>query len=236
MPSESLYTNCRNCGKAVAKNATSCSACGAKLKKLSAVHWVGIAVAALVVIGIANTPAQDPSKASSSSSTGAGPANPVAGTASMPSAEQQFISMLALYSDRYTTLKNELQQSALRDERKQSLAQSLGNRRVDGWRGVIAQLETNTDGKAILSIKLSPRVEVKTWNNALSDLDSNTLIEKTDPIYRSIFNLGVGDEVTFSGSFMASDVDYIKEASLTIDGSMTRPEFIVKFASVTPAN
>jgi len=44
------------------------------------------------------------------------------------------------------------------------------------------------------------------------------------------------DPVKFSGTFIYSDIDCVKEASLTQEGSMAAPEFLLRFsgASRTP--
>jgi hypothetical protein len=56
MPSDSLFIKCKSCGKSVSKSALKCPDCGKILNKLSAVHWVGIALVGLFVIGIINSP------------------------------------------------------------------------------------------------------------------------------------------------------------------------------------
>ena len=83
-----------------------------------------------------------------------------------------------------------------------------------------------------MSIKISPNIHIKTWNNSLSDIMDNTLIEKNSPVYKSLFNLVAGQDVKFSGNFFISQEDYIKETSLTIDGSMNDPEFLFKFKEI----
>jgi len=140
--------------------------------------------------------------------------------------------VLNQYAGEFGNAANELQQSALRDKRRDALGQTIGSRRIDSWRGTIAELKTNTDGKAILSIRIATDIEIKTWNNALSDITSGTLIEKWNPVYNSLINLKLGDAVEFSGSFLPSENDYLQESSLTIMGSITQPEFLCKFSSV----
>jgi hypothetical protein len=85
-------------------------------------------------------------------------------------------------------------------------------------------------------VRISPDIEIKTWNNALSDIASNTLIEKGTPVFNRLFDLSNGQRVRFSGAFLPSDSDFIKETSMTIDGSMRNPEFLFKFKSVSPIN
>ncbi|QHF39585.1 hypothetical protein PspS34_15510 [Pseudomonas sp. S34] len=55
MPSESLFTKCKSCGKTISKIAQKCPDCGKKVKKISAIQWVGIIFGALIVIGAINS-------------------------------------------------------------------------------------------------------------------------------------------------------------------------------------
>ena len=60
----------------------------------------------------------------------------------------------------------------------------------------------------------------------------NTLIENGSDLYNSISDLSEGDRVVFSGTFIPDDSDFIREGSVTERGSMTDPEFILKFSDV----
>lgn len=234
MGSESLFVKCKTCGKDISKNAKACPHCGEKQKKLSIIHWVGIVLVALFVIGLINAPDQlkEASSSANTAKTSAETTKEVKIT--IPSDQEQFINTIENYVNGFRAAKNELQQSALRDQRKNELAKLMRGRSVSSWVGTISQLETNTEGKAILSIRISPDVEIKTWNNALSDINSNTLIAKGSELYSSLFNLSRGQKVQFSGSFFSSETDYIEETSMTIQGSMRNPEFLFKFKSVKP--
>ncbi len=238
MGSESLFVKCKTCGKDISKNAKTCPHCGEKQKKLSIIHWVGIVLVALLVIGIINAPDQ-PKETNSSSDSNAAEAvvkKKIEAIIEIPSDQEQFISLIEKYVNSFRAAKNELQQSALKDQRKNELAKLIHDYSVSSWVGTITKLETNTEGKAILSIRVSPDIEIKTWNNALSDINSNTLIAKGSELYSSLFNLSRGQKVRFSGSFFSSETNYIKETSMTIQGSMRSPEFLFKFKSVKPLN
>lgn len=234
MGSESLFVKCKTCGKNISKNAKACPHCGEKQKKLSIIHWVGIALVAIFVIGLINAP--DQPKEASSSSNAAKTSAEVQKEAkiAIPRDQEQFINTVEKYVNGFREAKNELQQSALRDQRKNELAKLIRDRSASSWVGTISQLETNTEGKAILSIRVSPDIEIKTWNNALSDINSNTLIDKGSHLYNSLFDLSRGQQVEFSGSFFSSVTDHIEETSITIQGSMRNPEFLFKFQSVKP--
>jgi hypothetical protein len=236
MNSENLFMKCKACGKEVSKTAKSCPQCGEKLKKLSVIHWIGFVLLSLFVIGLINTPDENEQSSSSEPIAKVSAKTNVQPEVAMPADEIQFISAVEKYVSSFREAKNELQQSALRDQRKNEIAKTISGRAVSSWVGKINQLETNTEGKAILSIRISPDIEIKTWNNALSDINASTLINKGSSLYSSLFELSRGQQVEFSGSFFSSQTDYVEETSMTIQGSMRNPEFLFKFKSVKPLN
>ena len=84
----------------------------------------------------------------------------------------------------------------------------------------------------VMSIAGRNPFAIKTWNNALSDIFDETLIENGSELYNAIADLSKGDKVVFSGTFASDERDFIREASVTERGSMTDPEFILKFSDV----
>jgi hypothetical protein len=44
----------------------------------------------------------------------------------------------------------------------------------------------------------------------------------------------IGDMVRFSGGFFEDRDDCFREASVTFDGSLTKPEFIFRFSALAP--
>lgn len=56
MGSESLFFNCKNCGISISKSANACPKCGAKNRKLSVIHWIGLSIFILFVAVMLNTP------------------------------------------------------------------------------------------------------------------------------------------------------------------------------------
>lgn len=236
MGSDSLFTKCKTCGKEISKSANACPKCGAKQKKLSVVHWIGIAFLGLIIIGVVNSPDNKTSFNEPNSKTTTSKAKRQLLEPQMPDEQLRFVQAVNDHATGFREAKNELQQSAIRDQRKIAVSSVLDSYSVSSWVGTINQLETNTEGKAILSVRISPDIEIKTWNNALSDISSNTLIEKGTPVFASLFDLSDGQQVKFSGSFLPSESDFIEETSMTINGSMRNPEFLFRFKSVTPIN
>lgn len=220
----------------MAVSAKACPHCGAKQKKKSIIRWAGIIFAGLIIIGIINS--SDTEKTSTKSDTKTQPPQIAKQSieSQIPEDQVRFIKIVTDNVSGFRGSKNELQQSILRDQRKVEISAALRGYTVNAWVGTINQLETNLDGKAILSVRISPNINVKTWNNALSDINSNTLIEKNTPIYGSLLNLSIGQQVKFTGTFFPSETDFIEETSITIDGSMQSPEFLFSFKSLTPIN
>jgi len=150
----------------------------------------------------------------------------------VPDRQKSFVALTADFERRFNSSANELQQNALRDERRTALLAVLPELSVTGWIGKITKLETNSEGRALVSVRVSPNTSLTTWNNALSDLGSNTLIEKDSQLYGVLMNLKIGDEVKLSGRLFPSETDGFHETSVTIRGSMTDPEYLFDFHSV----
>jgi hypothetical protein len=236
MKSESLFVKCKSCGKDIASSASACPNCGAKQKKLKTIHWVGIIIGILFLIGIFASPNDSQNANTGSSDLPEKKSTQTKNAISKPTEQELFENMITKYIEKYKMAKNELQKSALRADRMEDIRKNLSEMSVDNWVGRINDLSTNSEGKAILSIRITPNIDIKTWNNSLSDFSSNTLIEKDSQLYRQLMDLEKGTYVTFSGSFFSSEYDYIQETSLTEDGSMTSPEFLMKFINVKPIN
>jgi hypothetical protein len=149
-----------------------------------------------------------------------------------------FVQAVESFYDSYDNAPNELQKSALRTDRKEKLAEVMPSLDVHEWVGVIDDMSTNRDGKGVVAISLvgTNDITVGTWNNALSDIGSDSLISQNDPVYNSLSRLSKGESVVFSGSFLPSDMDYLKEMSFTELGSMKEPEFLMRFSEIRAAH
>jgi hypothetical protein len=164
--------------------------------------------------------------------------DPLAG---LPDGEKKFCVAVVASGRKYkaASSENELKRSKIRGDRTRVL-NSL-NSTATGWVGKIDGLSTTGDGKAALKVKLpcgdsSIDVVVMTWNNGLSDIEDNTLIAQSSKLYDALSDLGTGKRIKFSGSFVTGDeTNGYHEASLSESGSMTDPEFIMKFSSAAAA-
>jgi hypothetical protein len=148
--------------------------------------------------------------------------------------QQALIDAVEDARQRYRTAANDMARGGTRAWRKDVICKLLPSLTVKDWKGEIYKLSSNSDGKGVVEITIGRDTYVKTWNNSLSDIGDHTLIEPNSAIFRTLSQMKEGDRIRFSGSFIGSDTDCVKEASMTQNGSMTEPEFIFRFLGVSP--
>lgn len=138
-----------------------------------------------------------------------------------------FMSIVADYAKRYDAAENELQKSALFTERIKQFRKLKGKpEHIKDWIGVLKQMGTNGDGKAYLTISLSPNLlTVSTWNNSFSDISDHTLIPQKSPIYTKLAQMKEGNVVMFSGKLL-------RTTNITEKGKMTEPDFLFAFTNI----
>ena len=161
----------------------------------------------------------------------------VAEEADQPIPEQQaaFIQTVESFYQPYHEASNELQGSAQRTKRNEALAALLPDRAVQDWTGTLESLDTTSQGNAYITIRPdgTESIIIATWNNALADVGTNSIIPTGSDLYNQLAGMSVGDRVVFSGTLAAGDEDHIVEGSLTESGSMTTPVFVMVFSDVT---
>jgi TonB family protein len=73
-----------------------------------------------------------------------------------------------------------------------------------------------------------------TWNNDISDMADNTLIDPGSPLFQTASSMKPGQTVQFSGHFFSgSEGECLKEGSITLSGKLREPEFIFQFSSIS---
>ncbi|WP_426610580.1 hypothetical protein [Bradyrhizobium sp. McL0616] len=107
---------------------------------------------------------------------------------------------------------------------------------MKNWIGKLVRLTTNGDGKGVVVVEIAPGIVVKTFSTSLSDAGSDTLVEPDTKLYFALGEAVQGDYVKFSGSFFAKATDCFLEDSLTMNGSLSSPEFIMRFINVENAS
>ena len=150
--------------------------------------------------------------------------------------EAQFISAIGDAKAAYDNAANGMLKGATRPARGRKLCEILSTHEVKDWIGEVYRLSSNNDGHGIVAIKIARNVYVETSNNDFSDRSFGTLIKLGSQIYQEISQINVGQRVRFSGTFFEDSIDCLKEISLSVDGAMTEPEFLIKFTAMTAAN
>jgi hypothetical protein len=154
------------------------------------------------------------------------------GSSSIPSDQARFINAVVSARTSYNSAANELAAGGLRSGRQQAICNAVINQQASNWVGRIETLTSNGDGKGVVSLSMTQYIHVATWNNSLSDISDNTLIDPTSSMFKELAALKVGDLVKFSGQFSSSNTDCVGEQSVTLQGSMTNPEFTMRFTSI----
>ena len=149
-----------------------------------------------------------------------------------PGNEVAFVEAAQAARSSYQHASTDFQKGATRPERKQAICSVMRSMRVNDWIGKVSTLSTNGDGKGVLGIEVGPEIYVKTWNNAISDIGSNTLVEPGSDVFSTMGTLKKSELVKFSGSFFSSATDCVQEMSVTLNGSMTSPEFVFRFSKI----
>lgn len=152
----------------------------------------------------------------------------------MPPDEANMVAIVQRGRQSYKAAASELQAGAARPDRARELCNNLRTTSAQDWKGKVSKLSTNSDGRGVLTVTIADNIEVTTWNNALSDIADKTLIDPNSPLYRAALRLTAGMNVKFSGEFVRSEVDCLRESSLTMNGSMSSPKFIFRFSQISP--
>lgn len=141
--------------------------------------------------------------------------------------QQGFMLIVRDYAKKYKEAENDLQKSALVNERIKAFEKLNGSpRQIKGWYGVLEKMGTTGDGQAYISIRLTPNIlAVSTWNNSFSDGRDKTLIPQTSPMYKKLSAMKVGNFVKFSGR-LKHPTNFLEE------GKMTTPDFLFIFSDI----
>lgn len=151
---------------------------------------------------------------------------------SMPPEEEHFIDAVKDGRQQYEAATNEMRQGATRPARAKAICAAVNSPNIKGWISTVNALSTNSEGRGVIEIMVAEDVRIKTWSNSFSDMFGKTLIEPGTPLYESLMDLKVGDRVSFDGTFLQDKTDCFEEKSMTMRGSMTDPEFLMRFSRI----
>lgn len=149
-----------------------------------------------------------------------------------PQQETALLEAVDAARQQYRDAGNEMSKGASRPIRARAICRAVTSPTIQGWIGKIDILSTNGDGKGVISIEVGRGVYLKTWNNSLSDISDHTLIDPASATFQTASRLSQGQAVRFSAMLILSNTDCYKEASMTMDGSITKPEFIMRLTAI----
>ncbi len=152
----------------------------------------------------------------------------------MPPNEAAFVSAVQEATAAYDAARTDTAREGARLQRRGAICSNLRGTRgaVKEWVGQIVRFATTDDGSGILLVSVADHVTLGTWDNQAEDeLAGHTLIPTRSPLIDMLAAMKPGETIIFSGSFVYDPVDCAREQSLTLEGSMTDPEFLFRFES-----
>ncbi|HCP80322.1 MAG TPA: hypothetical protein DIT67_01565 [Octadecabacter sp.] len=239
---------CPVCGSEISSSAKTCPQCGQKrksglfktvLKTVAGIFLVlfliGLLVEAPEDSGSTNTPAQ----AATTPEAGLTPTvtPPAPATDPRPAKQVQFLTALETARTAADAAANDMQKGAALAARTQAMCAMLPrNKTVSGWIGTIYSISANGDGKGVLVVEIGDNAWASTWNNAISDIGTNTLIEPNTALFNTVSVLSPGDTIKFSGEFFTDQELCLSTQNLMMNSKIQRPEFVFKFSQVALAS
>ena len=151
----------------------------------------------------------------------------------MPTGQAAVVAAVEAARRRFDSAPNDMAKGAARPARARAICAALRSPLVAGWAGIVSKLDTNGEGKGVLEVEIGPDAYVKTWNNSLSDIGDNTLIEPSSTLFTAASQLREGQLVRFDGTFFRDSTDCVRESSMSLSGSIREPEFIFRFLSIS---
>lgn len=122
--------------------------------------------------------------------------------------------------------------AALQSSRAAAICAAVKDPAVKNWVGRIKEIDKDAGGRTIVSVSLPDGTLVKTWNNAMSDVEDKTLIIAGTPLAAAFSQLAEGDTIRFSGTFFSDEPDCYRSSRLSLDQSMLEPSFLFRFNEV----
>jgi hypothetical protein len=155
----------------------------------------------------------------------------------LPDLEASFIGIVSTAQRDSQRAENDMQRGGIKARRDEAICSAIPSLRADNWIGTTERIDSNSDGKGILGIRIAPDVIVTTWNNEYSDIGSGTLLEPGSSLFQVASAMKTGQLAIFSGIFLpGSGGDCLMEGSLTLSGKLESPEFILRFLHLSTYN
>lgn len=204
-----------------------------KPKKSIFKKWWFWLLAIVIVGGLVGQQGQDGTDSSTTASSGKD-AKPSAVVSNRSAQQADFIKIVQEGQTAAKAAENDMQRGGHLATRGKALCSLLQSKKVANWTGWVDTVDSNSDGKGVLAIKVAKDIHLETWNNALSDIMDETLLEPGSPIFNAASALKKRQEVKFSGEFITDETHCLGEQSLSLDGKISDPEFTFRFSEVSP--
>lgn len=227
-------TKCPECGHQISSSAKVCPNCGKKDPLVTVGSRIGAVVILIIGSIVLYSYVCQPTEKSVPTSSGTVKRSSLA----YPPQQQSFHQAIASFPMRYDVGVNEIQKSAVFNacnDVRQREAKKLGYK-LDQWVGQVEEIRTDQGGEYAY-IKIAAelcgiKVVYQTYNNTFSDMDDHTMLEKGTSAYDAAGALTPGAAVRFTAKFIRDTDRGISEGSLTEEGCVDVPEFIVHFQSI----
>lgn len=148
----------------------------------------------------------------------------------LPKAQQAFSERVAKAAAEYDATDNELRMTKAINDRNKALCKATGGT-FKGWKATVTDVGSTGDGYGYFSVIMDDDIELSTWNNALSDIGSGSLIKPTNKLFNTLLDLSSGDTVTVSGSFLRGD-SCVMTSNVTEVFDSSSPDFKVDFSAI----
>ena len=147
-------------------------------------------------------------------------------------AEANLVAIVQKYVNLYSSASNDMVKGGLRPERGREICNTLRGTQASNWVGTVYSLGSNADGNGTAELDIGGGIYVQTLNNGFSDIGYHTLIPHDSQLFSDAAALHKGQKIEFSGTLFLDKLDCFKETSLTVDGAMREPEFLIRLSSV----
>jgi hypothetical protein len=228
---------CKECGRQISSDNKFCPHCGKKVGASRLEKGFLVAFFAFLVVGYISNAAHQSGVTGSPAPPSNSPSLNAPPPLKLPASQASFVSIVSVAQSQSQNVANDMQRGGVKASRDQSLCAQLESLNVTDWVGTVKKIDSNSEGKGVLAVDVAPGISLETWNNGLSDIGSNTLIEPGSPVFQSASAMEQGQRVTFSGTFLPGNShsgDCIKEASLSLRGKVESPDFIFRFSKISP--
>jgi hypothetical protein len=245
MTSESLYTPCRKCGHQVQKKIQQCPNCGKKLGRFRrfatyfGFFWIGLIVIGLIASHEEKSLSPNAGKDGQAVEAEVDSADNIVAEEknlvlkNRPDDQSAFLGVIRDAIMASDAAANDMVRGGILAERTASICDLPDLMTVRDWTGHIKTIDSNSDGKGVLSVSIFRNVNLQTWNNAMSDVVDETLLTPGSSVFNAAAALKKGDPVRFSGAFISDTKICIGEQSMSLIGKLEEPEFSFKFSSIS---